>query len=186
MTLPRRLLGWLLTALLICAGILSPIAILVLLAAAFIPWWGTTLSNHQWLTVVLVLIFLSRWLVAAWMSYKDRKYLDYLRSPEGKRRRAEEVRATIAEVIADARRLGCHTERVIPVVSTTFSAAAVMTEAHRLAKNFAKKKPRDRGVKVNEVQASQIAEIARVLVEADPSIVETANVNLEKRSQGKT
>lgn len=36
-----------------------------------------------------------------------------------------------------------------------------MTEARRLAKNLAKE---NRGVKVSEVEASQIAEIARVLV----------------------
>lgn len=186
--MPRRLLDWLLGALGacagICAGILSPIAIMLLLAAPYIPWWGETLSKYQWLVVVLVLIFLSRFVVGGWLSYKVRKYLEYLYSPEGQRRRAEEVQATIAELVADARRLGSHTERVIPVGSATFSAAAVMTEAHRLAKNLAKEKLRGRGVKVNEVEASQIAEIARVLVNADPSIVETANVNLEKRSKG--
>jgi len=61
--LRRKLHDWFLAALGICAGILSPIAILVLLSAAFIPWWEATLSKHRWLTVVLVLIVLSRWLV---------------------------------------------------------------------------------------------------------------------------
>jgi hypothetical protein len=98
----------------------------------------------------------------AWrLDYNWRKYRDYLSSPEGKQRRTEEVQAAVAEIVADARRLGSHTERVIPVGSATFSAAAVMTEARRLAKNLAKE---NRGVKVSEVEASQIAEIARVLV----------------------
>jgi len=155
---------------------------MLLLAANFIPWWATTLSTHQWLAVVLVLIFLSRFVVGGWLSYQDRKLLAYLNSPEGRRRRAEEVKATIAELVADARMLGSHTERFIPVGSATYSAAAVMTEANRLAKKLAKEKLRARGIKVSEVEVSQIGEIAWVLVQADPRIVETANANLERRA----
>src|SRR5207237_5914235 len=107
---PRRLLnrlaGVLFACAYFCAGVLSPIAIMLLLAANFIPWWATTLSTHQWLAVVLVLIFLSRFVVGGWLSYQDRKLLAYLNSPEGRRRRAEEVKATIAELVADARMLG--------------------------------------------------------------------------------
>ena len=70
--------------------------------------------------------------------YRVGKYLDYLRSPEGKRRRAAEVQAAAAEILADARRFGSHTERNVPVGSALFSGAEIMTEAHRLAKKIAK------------------------------------------------
>src|SRR6266478_3517977 len=138
MQLRRKLHDWFLAALGICAGILSPIAILVLLSAAFIPWWEATLSKHRWPAVVLVLIVPSRWLVGGLLYYRVGKYLDYLRSPEGKRRRAAEVQAAAAEILADARRFDSHTERNVPVGSALFSGAEIMTEAHRLAKKIAK------------------------------------------------
>ena len=87
-----------------------------------------------------------------------------MRSPEGQRRSAEKVQEIIAEIIADARRLGSHTER-LPVGSTMFPAGAVMTEARRVAKNIAKAKLKAQGVKVNyEVQLSEITKIANVLI----------------------
>src|SRR5262245_19629932 len=80
----------------LCAGIGAPIAILILLLAPHFGWWGATLEKYPWVIVVLVLIFLSRWVVAAWLEHDSRKYLDFLYSPEGQRRRAQEVQESIA------------------------------------------------------------------------------------------
>jgi hypothetical protein len=182
MHLHRKLLDWLLGALGICIY-LSPFAPLVLIVGYYFPWSRAMLSKHPWLIVVLVLVSLSRFVVAAWWSYQGRKYLDYLHSPEGQRRRAEEVQTIIAGIIADANGPELHSIRP-PTGSPTFSAADVMTEARRLAKTIAEGKLKARGVRVpREVTAAEINQIARVLINADQSIIDTAEANLEKRSK---
>jgi hypothetical protein len=179
----RRINDWLFAALGICGSILSPIAIFVLITGYYFPWSRAMLSKHQWLIVVLVLIFLSRFLLGEWLSYQMREALDEIHSPEGQRRRAEAVQIAIAEIIGDAHRLPSHAERYSgghPMLS-----ARVMTEARRIAKNIAKEKLKSRGIKVNyEVKTSEISKIANALVETDPSIIETALANLGQRSKG--
>ena len=63
----RRLLNVLLGVVSLCAGIGSPIAILLLLLAPHIGWWGATLEKHSWLVVVLVLIFLNHFVVGGYL-----------------------------------------------------------------------------------------------------------------------
>ena len=94
----RRLVDVLLKFALLCAGIGSPIAIMVLLLAPHFGWWGATLEKYPWLFVVLVLIFSSRWVVGGWLYYQAGKHLKFLRSPEGQRQKAQEIQETTAAI----------------------------------------------------------------------------------------
>lgn len=62
-------------------------------------------------------------------------------------------------------------------------SGAVMTEARRIARNIVKDTLKAAGHKISHYEASEITKAANALIEADPSIVETAKENLEKRSQ---
>lgn len=63
------------------------------------------------------------------------------------------------------------------------ASGAVMTEARRIARNLVKDAMKANGIKVSHVEASEITKAANALLEADPSIVETAKANLEERSK---
>lgn len=175
----RRLLNVMAGFVGICAGIGSPIAILLLLLAPHIGRWGSTLEKHSWLVVVLVLIFLSRFVVGGVLYYESQKYQRFLYSPEGKRHRAQQVQESIAAIIADAKakpRL-----RADQSLFEGFAPGAVMTEARRLAKNIAKNELKRRGIRLPwEVDANEITKIANALVESDINIIRTAKANLEK------
>lgn len=61
------------------------------------------------------------------------------------------------------------------------ASGAVMTEARRLAKNLVKDAMKANGIKISHVAASEITKAANTLLEADPSIIETAEANLKAR-----
>jgi|SRR3984893_10961799 len=165
----------------LCAGIGSPIAILLLLLAPHIGWWAATLEKHSWLVVALVLIFLSHFVVGGLLYYKGRKYQRLLFSPEGKRRRTQEVQESIAAIIAETK-----ARPRLKLDQSLFEGSpsgTVMTEARRLSRNIAKDELRRRGIKLPwEVDANEITKIADALLETDLNIIGTAKANLEKRA----
>ena len=61
-------------------------------------------------------------------------------------------------------------------------AANVMTEARRLAKEVVKNEIRAAGMKISHVEPSVITKAANELIAADPSFIEEAKANIEKRS----
>jgi len=63
------------------------------------------------------------------------------------------------------------------------ASGAVMTEARRLARNLVKDEMKRAGIKISHVEASEITKAANALLEADPSLLETAKANLEERSK---
>lgn len=65
--------------------------------------------------------------------------------------------------------------------SKSKASGAVMTEARRLAKNIIKDEMKRAGLKISHVEPKEITAAANALLEADPSIIETAKVNLEAR-----
>ena len=116
---------------------------------------------------------------------RSSKYDEFRFSPEGQRLRAQEVQQSIAAIIADAQaRPKLSSDDIRPLVEG-FPAGYVMIQARRLAKNIAREKLESSGVKMYEIKASDINEIANALLETDVSIIETARANLEKRNPGK-
>lgn len=63
------------------------------------------------------------------------------------------------------------------------ASGAVMTEARRIAKGLVKDALKEEGIKISHVAAKEITALANQLIEADPSIVETAKANLEERAK---
>jgi hypothetical protein len=61
------------------------------------------------------------------------------------------------------------------------ASGAVMTEAMRLARNLVKDAMKANKIKISTVKASEITAAAKALIEADPSIVATAEANLKAR-----
>jgi hypothetical protein len=59
---------------------------------------------------------------------------------------------------------------------------AVMTEAMRLARNLVKDFMKSKKIKISTVKASEITKAAGVLLDKDPSIIETAKANLAARA----
>jgi len=59
---------------------------------------------------------------------------------------------------------------------------AVMTEAMRIARNLVKDVMRQNKIKQSTVKASEITTAAKALIEADPSIITTAEANLAARA----
>jgi hypothetical protein len=164
-----------------CAVIGAPIAILLLLLAPHVGWWGATLEKHLWLVIVLVLIVFSHFVVGGFLSYESRKHQRFLFSPEGKRRRAQEVQESIATIVAEAE--ARPKLKLDEAVFEGISPSSVMTEARRLARNIAKDELRRRGIKhIWEVDADELTRIANALLEADLNIIGTAKANLEKRA----
>jgi len=62
------------------------------------------------------------------------------------------------------------------------ASGAVMTEAMRLARNLVKDAMKANKIKISTVKASEITAAAKQLLDADPSILATAQANLEARS----
>lgn len=60
-------------------------------------------------------------------------------------------------------------------------SGAIMTEAMRLARNLVKDAMKANKIKISHVRASEITGAAKQLIEADPSIVTTAEANLKTR-----
>jgi hypothetical protein len=85
----------------------APIAMLLLLAALHVRWWGATLERHIWLVIVLVTIIASHLVVGGILYESGRKHTPILLSPEGRRRRAEQIQRTIAAIIAGAGLQAC-------------------------------------------------------------------------------
>lgn len=65
--------------------------------------------------------------------------------------------------------------------STKKASGKVMTEAMRLARNLVKDAMKANKIKISHVKASEITTAAKALIEADPSIVTTAEANLAAR-----
>jgi hypothetical protein len=63
------------------------------------------------------------------------------------------------------------------------ASGAVMTEARRIARNMVKDSMKEQGLKISHFEASEITAAANALLEADPTIVETAKVALEERAK---
>lgn len=61
------------------------------------------------------------------------------------------------------------------------ASGAVMTEAMRLARNLVKDAMKANKIKISTVKASEITKAAKLLIEADASIVATAEENLKQR-----
>jgi hypothetical protein len=59
----------------------------------------------------------------------------------------------------------------------------VMTEARRLAKAVVKDQIRAAGMKISHVEASEITKAANQLIADDPSYIEQAKANLDKRAE---
>lgn len=62
------------------------------------------------------------------------------------------------------------------------ASGAVMTEAMRLARNLVKDAMKANKIKISTVKASEITAAAKTLIESDPSIMTTAEANLEARA----
>lgn len=63
------------------------------------------------------------------------------------------------------------------------ASGAVMVEARRLAKALVKDALREAGEKISHYEAKDITAMANELIEADPSIVEQAKVNVAEREE---
>lgn len=61
------------------------------------------------------------------------------------------------------------------------ASGAVMTEAMRLARNLVKDAMKANKIKISTVKASEITKAAKALLDADPSILKTAEENLAQR-----
>lgn len=61
------------------------------------------------------------------------------------------------------------------------ASGVVMTEARRIAKGIVKDMIKENGEKVSHYEASEITKAANQLIEEDPSIIELAKENIEKR-----
>lgn len=61
------------------------------------------------------------------------------------------------------------------------ASGAVMTEAMRLARNLVKDAMKANKIKISHVKASEITSAAKALLEADASIIATAEANLKTR-----
>ena len=177
----RRLLYALSVAAAFSAAVGSPIAILLLLVAPHVPWWGATLEKYTWLAILLAGVFVSRFVVGAVLYYSGRKHQRFLLSPEGKRRRAEEVQKIISTIIAEAE--ASPTPKLDEAACGGAFAASVITEARRLARETAKEQLRRRGVKIPwEVDTKELARIADTLLATDSNLIGMAKANLEKRA----
>lgn len=63
------------------------------------------------------------------------------------------------------------------------ASGAVMTEAMRLARNLVKDAMKANKIKISTVKASEITAAAKALIEADATIIPTAEANLKQREQ---
>lgn len=61
-------------------------------------------------------------------------------------------------------------------------SGAVNTEAMRLARNLVKDEMKRLGIKISHVEASEITKAAKEYIAADPSIIEQAKAEIEKRN----
>jgi hypothetical protein len=61
------------------------------------------------------------------------------------------------------------------------ASGAVMTEAMRLARNLVKDAMKANKIKISTVKASEVTATAKKLLDADPSIIATAEANLKAR-----
>lgn len=66
-------------------------------------------------------------------------------------------------------------------VAVKKASGAVMTEAMRLARNLVKDQMKAEKIKISTVKASDITAAAKAFIEADPSIITTAEANLKAR-----
>lgn len=71
--------------------------------------------------------------------------------------------------------------KVTGAVKTKKASGAVMTEAMRLARNLVKDAMKANKIKISTVKASEITKAAKALLDADPSILATAEANLKER-----
>jgi hypothetical protein len=176
----RRFFGLSSTAVCLSALFGAPIALLLLLLANYVPWWDATLGKHTWLSILLVAIVASHLVVGGVLYRESRRVTQFLLSPEGKRRRAGEVRKSIAAIITRA-----EAKPRLELEEVAFEGLPprnVMVEARRLAKSIAKDELRRSGVRSGEFDAMEITRIADALVGTNLNIIETAKANLEKRA----
>jgi UDP-N-acetylglucosamine enolpyruvyl transferase len=63
------------------------------------------------------------------------------------------------------------------------ASGAVMTEAMRLARNLIKDAMKANKIKISTVKASEITKAAKAYIESNPSLIATAEKNLQEREQ---
>jgi hypothetical protein len=71
--------------------------------------------------------------------------------------------------------------KITGAVAVKKASGAVMTEAMRLARNLVKDAMKAEKIKISTVKASDITAAAKAFIEADPSIITTAEANLKAR-----
>src|SRR5271168_184799 len=72
--------------------------------------------------------------------------------------------------------------KITGAVAVKKASGAVMTEAMRLARNLVKDAMKAEKIKISTVKASDITIAAKAFIEADPSIITTAEANLAARA----
>ena len=155
--------------------------LLLIVGPTYVPWWRATLEKHTLLIILLLLMLASHFVAGGILSASTRKSIRFLDSPEGKRRRAEQVQRTIDAIVAEAEarpKLDLH-----QMVLDKSSAASVITEARRLAKKAAEDELRRRFARFpSGVEVTELSRIANALLTTDPIVIETAKANVAKRA----
>jgi hypothetical protein len=109
------------------------------------------------------------------------KHLSYLHSPEYRHHRAQEVQAAVAKMIAEAE---LRPRLDLPDTGDDwwlpYDKATVMTMAREIANKMLKDQLSALGIRYSEVTVGEIAHIARIVVNTDPSLIEAAKAKLQK------
>ncbi len=94
---------------------------------------------------------------------------------------AERKAAILAKATANQAEVYAGTAKVTGRAKANKASGAVMTEAMRLARNLVKDAMKANKIKISHVKASEITATAKKLLDADPSILATAEENLKAR-----
>lgn len=95
---------------------------------------------------------------------------------------AERKGAIHAKALANVEDMYQGKVKLTGAVAVKKASGAVMTEAMRLARNLVKDAMKAEKIKISTVKASDITIAAKAFIEADPSIITTAEANLEARA----
>lgn len=94
---------------------------------------------------------------------------------------AERKAAIKAKAEANVQDMYAGKTKITGQVKVKKASGAVMTEAMRLARNLVKDAMKANKIKISHVKASEITAAAKQLLDADPSILVTAEANLATR-----
>ena len=95
---------------------------------------------------------------------------------------AERKSAILAKAFANIDDMYAGKTKITGKAAAEKPKGAVMTEAMRLARNLVKDFMKSKKIKISTVKASEITKAAGVLLDKDPSIIETAKANLAARA----